>query len=167
MVMRRATHYLLSRRTPVIHHRIIPCRCFANASSPAHPTPSLPRSIVLTTTGPDQAGIVHSLTSHLSSLSANIEESRMAILGSDFAVILRLTVPPTVTADALIEDLRKLFPKNQVTARMSDEEQTAVARQFPQPMRILSLTVSGPDQPNIVKQLTQIIVNAPRFYSRS
>jgi len=39
------------------------------------------RFVVLTTAGPDRVGIVHSLSSHLRGLHANIEESRMTVLG--------------------------------------------------------------------------------------
>ena len=44
--------------------------------------------VVLTGMGPDRSGIVNTLSGFLLDCSANIEDSRMAVLGEQFAVIL-------------------------------------------------------------------------------
>src|SRR4051812_23996800 len=49
-------------------------------------------SVVITASGPDRPGIVHDLTKLLTTAGANVEESRMSILGNDFAILLRVTV---------------------------------------------------------------------------
>ena len=44
--------------------------------------------VVLTAVGPDRPGLVNALASLIRDAGANIEDSRMAILGGEFAVIL-------------------------------------------------------------------------------
>ncbi len=49
--------------------------------------------IVFTLTGPDRVGIVEEVTKALLDLGANVEMSRMARLGGEFAVLLLATAP--------------------------------------------------------------------------
>ena len=49
--------------------------------------------VVLTAVGPDHPGIVNDLSSLIEEVGANIEDSRMAILGGEFAVILLISGP--------------------------------------------------------------------------
>ncbi len=49
--------------------------------------------LVVTTVGPDRRGIVEKITEVIVSHHANIEESRMARLGGEFAVIMLLALP--------------------------------------------------------------------------
>lgn len=49
--------------------------------------------LVITTVGPDRRGIVEKVTQIMVSHQANIEESRMARLGGEFAVIMLLSLP--------------------------------------------------------------------------
>jgi glycine cleavage system transcriptional repressor len=46
------------------------------------------KKLVLTVVGPDQPGLVDRLSGHLAEQSWNIEDSRMAVLGGEFAGIL-------------------------------------------------------------------------------
>lgn len=48
--------------------------------------------LVVTTVGPDKRGIVEKITEVVLSYGANIEESRMARLGGEFAVIMLLSL---------------------------------------------------------------------------
>lgn len=50
--------------------------------------------LVLTAVGPDRPGLVSDLSSLIREAGANIEDSRMAILGGEFAVILLISGPP-------------------------------------------------------------------------
>lgn len=47
--------------------------------------------IVLTASGDDRVGLVDKLTSRIAEIGCNIEESRMAVLGGQFALIMLLT----------------------------------------------------------------------------
>lgn len=49
--------------------------------------------IVVTTVGPDRRGVVNKITEVIVGHHANIEESRMARLGGEFAVIMLLSLP--------------------------------------------------------------------------
>lgn len=51
------------------------------------------RTIVFTLSGPDRVGIVDEITSSLLELGGNIETSRMARLGGEFAILMLVTLP--------------------------------------------------------------------------
>lgn len=66
--------------------------------------------LVVTTMGPDRRGTVEKITRIMVKHSANIEESRMARLGGEFAVIMLLSLPAdklsglTAELDTLAEE---------------------------------------------------------------
>ncbi len=49
-----------------------------------------PESLVITATGDDQVGLVERFSSRVTEAGCNIEESRMAVLGGQFAIIMRV-----------------------------------------------------------------------------
>jgi glycine cleavage system transcriptional repressor len=53
----------------------------------------MPRSFVLTLTGADRIGIVESITRLLLEHGGNVETSRMARLGGEFAVLMLVSMP--------------------------------------------------------------------------
>jgi glycine cleavage system transcriptional repressor len=57
--------------------------------------------LVVTTVGPDRRGTVETITEIMLSHQANIEESRMARLGGEFAVIMLLSLPGEKEEDLL------------------------------------------------------------------
>ncbi len=59
--------------------------------------------LVVTTVGPDKRGTVDKITKVIVSHQANIEESRMARLGGEFAVIMLLSIPGENKDDLLAE----------------------------------------------------------------
>jgi len=113
-----------------------------------------PRSIVLTASGPDRAGIVAELARAVTQHNGNVEESRMTILGNDFALLLRITVPKDVTPDMLQKEVQTTFPEYMVSAR----DTSSAPPNFTHPVRIFSVTVEGPDQPGIVAVLSKLFV---------
>lgn len=52
----------------------------------------MPGTVVFTLTGPDRVGIVEEVTSVLLGLGGNIETSRMARLGGEFAMLVQLSL---------------------------------------------------------------------------
>ena len=48
-------------------------------------------SLVITAAGEDRVGLVDEFTSRIAALACNIEESRMSVLGGQFAFIMRLS----------------------------------------------------------------------------
>jgi glycine cleavage system transcriptional repressor len=63
--------------------------------------------LVVTTVGPDKRGTVEKITEVTLGYQANIEESRMARLGGEFAVIMLLSLPGE-QEDALVKELDTL-----------------------------------------------------------
>ena len=49
--------------------------------------------VVLTAIGPDRVGIVDDISGAVSGAGCNIEESKMAVLGGEFAVIMLVSGP--------------------------------------------------------------------------
>jgi glycine cleavage system regulatory protein len=84
-------------------------------------------------------------------VGANIEESRMTCLGSDFAVILRITAPSAVTLAELTTSLQRLLPSFLIAARPTSVASPAA---FPSPVHILNISIEGPDQPGVVAAFT-------------
>jgi len=56
---------------------------------------SMKRNLVLTLTGPDRIGIVEKVTGLLLERGGNVETSRMARLGGEFAVLMLVSLPPS------------------------------------------------------------------------
>jgi glycine cleavage system transcriptional repressor len=56
-------------------------------------------NIVLTLTGPDRVGLVEEVTGELLELGGNVEESRMARLGGEFAMIVLVSLPAEAIAE--------------------------------------------------------------------
>ena len=65
-------------------------------------------NIVLTLTGTDRVGIVEEVTGLLLGLGGNVETSRMARLGGEFAIILLVSMPEEGRGglDAVVENLK-------------------------------------------------------------
>jgi glycine cleavage system transcriptional repressor len=59
-------------------------------------------SLVLTLTGPDRVGVVEQVAEAILGLQGNVENSRMARLGGEFAVIMLVSLPAEKVA--LVED---------------------------------------------------------------
>ena len=53
------------------------------------------RNLVLTLTGPDRIGIVEGVTKLLVDRDGNVEMSRMARLGGEFAILMLVSYRPT------------------------------------------------------------------------
>lgn len=61
----------------------------------------MPQSFVLTLTGRDRVGIVEELTRAVLDRGGNVEASRMARLGGEFAVLMLVTAPESLDIDGL------------------------------------------------------------------
>jgi glycine cleavage system transcriptional repressor len=76
--------------------------------------------LVLTVVGPDRRGTVEKITAAVLDYQANIEESRMARLGGEFAVIMLLSLPAGQEKD-LVAGLERLQEQGlTVIARQTD-----------------------------------------------
>ncbi|HYH49107.1 MAG TPA: ACT domain-containing protein [Acidimicrobiia bacterium] len=110
------------------------------------------RYLVLTAVGPDRPGLVNGLSSLISEAGANIEDSRMAVLGGEFAMIVLISGPP-----AAIERARAIGP--QVEAGLGLRcilKETSAAHPYADYL-LYRIEVSGADRPGIVQAVAAIL----------
>ena len=109
------------------------------------------KNIVLTLAGQDRIGIVERITKEVLSSGGNIEGSRMARLGGEFAMLMLVSVPPGKLED-LMQDVRALREEGYaVTTRETGESDPAKFAGWV-PYRI---EVSGADHEGIIHHITQ------------
>lgn len=114
---------------------------------------SRPHHAVMSISGRDRPGIVQSVTETMLQRKANMEESRMAILGGDFAMIVYISLNHVEDADKLASQLRNDFPSFSVSVR-----ETIAPTQSDTVKSMWSFTLEGPDNPGIVASVSQALV---------
>jgi len=110
--------------------------------------------IVLTAVGPDRPGLVDEISAFLSSRNANIEDSRMAVLGGEFAVILLASAEKKVAEKlgSQIDDLKKITGLGiQIKPTVSPGERPL------KPSMPHRLTATSMDHPGIVHEITRLL----------
>ncbi|MBD3265411.1 transcriptional regulator, partial [bacterium] len=65
------------------------------------------KSLVLTLTGKDQIGLVEKVTKTILEYNGNVDASRMARLGGEFAIIMLISIPAQ-QFDALVQGMQYL-----------------------------------------------------------
>jgi glycine cleavage system transcriptional repressor len=63
--------------------------------------------LALSALGPDRPGLVAEVTAFLTSRGANIEDSRMAVLGAEFGMLIAISGPPDAV-EKIVTDAPKL-----------------------------------------------------------
>lgn len=121
--------------------------------------------LVLTAVGPDRPGLVSEISSLVLSAGANLEDSRMAILGGEFALLVlvsggdRAMAEVAARGEALGEKLGLRLMTKPTTPRQ-------VARDF----LPFEIRVTGVDRPGIVQRVTGVLagrgVNVASLESR-
>jgi glycine cleavage system transcriptional repressor len=108
--------------------------------------------LVLTAVGPDRPGLVNDLSSLIREAGANIEDSRMAILGGEFAVILLISGPA-----AAIERAKDIgvHVERELGLRYILKETSPV--QPASDYLLYRIEVSGADRPGIVQVIAAIL----------
>ena len=110
--------------------------------------------LILTAVGPDRPGLVDEVSAYLADKDLNIESSRMAVLGGEFALILlasgeepgieQLAVKPEGLAEA---------SGLAIFARKTDPPESRVT-----PASLpYSIVASGMDHPGIVQQVSRVL----------
>lgn len=117
--------------------------------------------MVVSLTGPDRVGVVADFSSLLSSsFGANVEASRMAQLGGDFALMLQLRVEgagadgSAVTPETVEASLKDTFPGFSISARETGQVPRSVAGSD------YTVELEGPDSKGIVASVTEALVRA-------
>jgi glycine cleavage system transcriptional repressor len=112
------------------------------------------RYVVLTAVGPDRPGLVNEISSLIRTAGANLEDSRMAVLGGEFAIILLISG----AADA-IERVKQIGAKLEGESKLHCilKETTRVAA--PTDYLPYRIQVSGADRPGIVQSIASILAS--------
>ncbi|OHD67361.1 MAG: hypothetical protein A2W19_00135 [Spirochaetes bacterium RBG_16_49_21] len=110
--------------------------------------------IVLTAVGPDRPGLVDEISAFLAARNVNIEDSCMAVLGGEFAVIL-LGSGEAGALEKLADNLVVLKKNTSLSIQM---KQTIApnARQVP-PSLPHRLSATSMDHPGIVHEISRIL----------
>lgn len=105
--------------------------------------------LVITASGEDQVGLVDRLSSNITESGCNIEESRMAVLGGQFALIMLIAGPWNALAklEAQMEAIGKQLGLSVIHKRTQKRERT-------QPAIPYTVEVVAMDHPGIVRNLS-------------
>ena len=106
------------------------------------------RNIIISAIGTDRPGIVSELSGIITSNGGNVEESRMSRLGSDFAIIMLITVAPDWVES--LEVALKSITEINITTKPTTLLQVGDGRQF-------SINLNGADNEGIVKVLSKYL----------
>ena len=106
-------------------------------------------SLIISAVGSDRPGIVSELSGVITSHGGNVEESRMSRLGSDFAIIMLVTVAPDW--EESLEVALKSITELTITTKPTNLSQAGDGRQF-------RIDLSGADNEGIVKVLSKYLV---------
>lgn len=111
--------------------------------------------LVLTAVGEDRPGLVHDIASAVHAAGANLQDSRMAVLGNDFAVLL-LVKGADEAIQKVHERLPELEEKLGLTCVARETTPSRGARDF----IAYELRVSGVDHPGIVQRVTDVLARS-------
>jgi glycine cleavage system transcriptional repressor len=135
-------------------------RLAAAAATIAPDSFALPRAraVVLSLAGEDAPGIVGRFSRTALAHGANVEETRMARLGGEFAIIGMLTVPAAADVSAVSKAFEDAFPGFSVhcrptTASGASEEKVAAASAA----QVWMVDLEGPDSLGIVAAVTEAL----------
>lgn len=123
------------------------------------------RYMVLTAAGPDQPGLVKRISAAIAEAGANLEDSRMAILGGEFALIL-LFAGSEKAVQGVQQRVDQINTEGLLNVSLRPTTRAATLRNY-LPYRI---RVSGLDRSGIVAKLSNVLagrgINVARLDSR-
>lgn len=107
--------------------------------------------LALSALGPDKKGLVAALTAFIAERKGNVEESRMAILGAEFGILM-LVRAPKEAAEKMKQDAQKLEAETGLLLRMSATKSPQEHRQSAMPYR---LSADAADNEGIISRLAE------------
>lgn len=113
----------------------------------------MPNYAMLSAIGHDRPGIAAGVSGVLFEKGCNIEDSTMARLGGDFAIMLMLRLPEGVTVRQIEQDLAPLRDDLKLTIQLTDVRPEEAMEQPDLPRHIVS--VYGADKKGIVAKITK------------
>lgn len=110
-------------------------------------------NIVFTLTGPDRIGIVESVTKMFLNHGGNVESSRMARLGGEFAMLMLVSLPEERSA-GLDRDIEALVARGYKVTTTLTEQKDAGMHSGWHPFRI---EVEGADHEGIIHEIARYL----------
>jgi len=110
--------------------------------------------LVLSAVGPDRPGIVSDLSALIHAAGANLEDSRMAVLGGEFALLLLVSGPDGALGRCETEAARR----GEALGLHVWHKRTSGPR-APRSVLPYAIRVSGFDRPGIVQAVTQVLAH--------
>jgi glycine cleavage system transcriptional repressor len=118
------------------------------------------RWFILSAIGRDRPGLVAELARLVYDCDANLEDSRMTILGSDFAVILLCSSASERSGDALAVGAKRLERDHGLTILLRHLE-SGPRSAVPAPgTRLYQVTAAGEDRAGIVAGICGVLANS-------
>ena len=106
-------------------------------------------SLIISAVGSDRPGIVSELSGIITNHGGNVEESRMSRMGSDFAIIILVTVSPD-WAESLEVALQSINELTITTKRTEIQDSSINSTKY-------QIDLSGADNEGIVKVLSEYL----------
>ena len=111
-------------------------------------------SLIISAVGSDRPGIVSEISGIITSHGGNIEKSRMTRLGSDFTIIMLVTVDPK-WEESLVVDLKAIKALSITTKGTEPNTVIAVENCKDNKGENCQISLSGADNEGIVKVLSK------------
>lgn len=108
--------------------------------------------LVITAVGPDRPGIVSEIARVIRSAGANLEDSRMAVLGGEFALLLLISGP-----DAALGRVESRIVEGEAALGLRLLSKRTSSPSAPSSVQPYAIKVSGIDRPGIVEAVTGIL----------
>jgi glycine cleavage system transcriptional repressor len=108
--------------------------------------------MVFTAVGPDRPGLVNEVSSFIHDAGANLEDSRMAILGGEFALILLLSCPGEA-AERIKQSGSRLERELGLRCILKETSTPGTLRDY----LLYKIRVTGVDRPGIVHAIAAIL----------
>jgi glycine cleavage system transcriptional repressor len=105
----------------------------------------------LSALGPDKQGLVAALTRYIAERRGNVEESRMAILGAEFGILMLVRAPEDA-AQKLKQDVGKLEAETGLLLRLVPTKSPSEHRQAAMPYRLIA---DAADNEGIISKITE------------
>ena len=112
------------------------------------------RHMVLTAVGPDRPGVVKEISSAIHEAGANLEDSRMAILAGDFALIVLFSG----SAEA-VEKIQRKCRELEQDLEFQVRFKPATPHSKKTDHAVFELDVIGVDQPGIVHRVSGVLAD--------
>lgn len=117
------------------------------------------KMIALSAVGLDRPGIVAAVTGVLYNCGCNLEESSMTILHNDFAMIVLISLPESLTTEGLIDAMQSVTDRLGLTLNVRELSSDEIAARHKEQIPNFSLSIYGSDKPGIVYRIAQLLAD--------